>query len=171
MSIEAVFAWLSGSGWGFRITLILIPLVTFAVSWTHGVYDGRQPPWRLIYGLVVQCTTAALMALLALIVLHVVAGGTVYDAVVPRRALIYLALCWLFSLLVVKRVVDFRHIRAVRNPFLLILGWALGWAAGGALYHLGLWLVPGPPLYTTIAAALVLFAIVEMIILLPRSRR
>jgi hypothetical protein len=171
MSIETVFSGLAGAGWGLPVVLVLIPLVTFAISWVHGVYDGRRAPWRYIYGLVTQITTALFVAPAALVTLHILDGGAFSDPVVPRTVLIYLAACWLLSLLVVKRVVDFRHIPAVRNPFLLVIGWVAGWSAGGALYRFGLWLVPGPPLYTTVTVAVLVFAIVQMIILLPRSRR
>lgn len=171
MTIETIFSLIAASSTMIFVILILVPVGTFAISWIHGVYDGRRAPWRYIYGLVVQISTAAIVALGALFVLYVMEGGVLSDPVVPRAWAGYLAGSWFLSLLVVKRVVDFRHIPSVRNPLLLIMGWVFGWLAGGALYLSGLWLIPGPPLYTSIAAVLLVFGMFQMTMALFGSRR
>ncbi len=171
MTIETIFTGLSNAGRLVPILLFLIPLATFVISWMHGVYDGRRAPWRQIYGLAVQVTTLFLTALAALIALYILEGGTVRDVIVPRTAFYYVAGTWLLTLLVVKRAVDFIHIPAVKNPLLLLFGWVLAWAVGMGLYISGLWLVPGPPLYTTLLAVAVFFLIFEMILALSGPRR
>lgn len=164
ITTESVLLFAGTRGLPAIFLLVAIPLVTFIVSWMHGVYDGRRPPWRHIYGLVVHLVTMSLVTLGALIAIHIVGGGSWQDAVVPRQAVYSLAGCWVFSLLAVKRAVDFQHIPSVRNPILLLLAWSIGWTAGAALYQSGLWLIPGPPLYTAGAAALLIFLIFQMIL-------
>jgi hypothetical protein len=171
MPYDALFEFLRNAGRGTVVLLLLVPVITFLISWVHGVYDGRHAPWRQIYGLVVHLTTACVVSSAALIVLYVVDGGTVGQGAIPWIPFAALVGWWILSLLVVKRAVDFQHIPTVGNPLVPVIGWALGWTGGGFLYLSGLWLIPGPPLYTSLAAAFVGFCIVEMILMLLGPRR
>ena len=171
MPYDTLFTLLQNAGRGTLGLLLLVPLIAFLISWVHGVYDGRHPPWRQIYGLVVHLTTAVVVAIAALTVLYTVEGGTFDDGELPWIPFSVLIGWWILSLLVVKRAVDFQHIPTVRSPFVPVVGWAAGWTAGGFLYRSGLWLIPGPPLYTALTAAFVGFCIVEMVAMLLGPRR
>ena len=164
MTKEAVFVFLSSYRQIAIPALIALPFAIFAVSFVHGVYDGRRAPWRHIYGLVIHLTTFLVSAGGALVALHVLDGGEINDSVVPIVPLSALVGSWLFTLLVVKRAVDFSKIRSVRSPFVLLLSWVAGWAAGGFLLFSGLSFVPGPELVGVGVAALAVFLIVRIVL-------
>ncbi len=164
MTKEAMFVFLSSHRQIVIPALIALPFAIFAVSFIHGVYDGRRAPWRHIYALVIHLTTFLVSAAGALVVLHILDGGVIDDAAVPIVPLGAFVGSWLFTLLVVKRAVDFSKIRSVRSPFVLLLSWIAGWAAGGFLLFSGLSFVPGPELVGVGVAALAVFLIVRIVL-------
>ena len=164
MTKEAMFVFLSSHRQIAIPVLIALPFVIFAVSFIHGVYDGRRAPWRHIYALVIHLTTFLVSAAGALVALHLLEGGALNDSIVPLVPLGALVGSWLFTLLVVKRAVDFSKIRSVRSPFVLLLSWIAGWAAGGFLLFSGLSFIPGPELVGVGAAALAVFFVVRVLL-------
>ena len=171
MMYDQLFQLLSAYRRGAIILLALIPTITFGMSWIHGVYDGRSAPWRQLYALAVHLVTLALATVVAAVALHLYEGGGWSDPSVPRVVLYVLLGSWVLTLLTVKRALDFRYIATVRNPLVLLLGWLAGWTAGAGLYITGLWLIPGPPVYTALTAALLVFVILQMVFSLFRPRR
>ena len=158
-----VFRTLSGFPQVAIIAAIAIPVATLLISLAHGVYDGRRPPWRHVYALVVHLMTLAVAGLGALLVYHIVEGGSLRDESIPLTAMIIIGVGWLLSLLFVKRAVDFSMIRSVRNPFGLLLAWLLGWTAASVLAYAEIWLIPGPEYVTVLTAVVVVFLLARII--------
>ncbi|MDA3949838.1 MAG: hypothetical protein PF508_11525, partial [Spirochaeta sp.] len=116
MTIEVLFDLVLRYRLSVYIALIVVPVVVFALSLIHGVYDGREAPWRHLYSMVVHIVTALFSALGALFVYHILDHGS---SVITTDALVLIGAFlfgWLLVLAVVKRAVDFSMIRSVRNP-------------------------------------------------------
>lgn len=129
MTVETIFTLALQFQRSVYIFLGVIPVVVFAASFLHGVYDGREPPWRHFYALVVHGMTAILSVFGAFSVYHILeigSGAIGRDWMIIAGAFL---LSWLIVLIVVKRAVDFSMIRSVRNPFALLLSWIIGWTA------------------------------------------
>jgi len=164
MTIESVFAVLTEYRRVLGITCIVIPAIAFVISWMHGVYQGRETPWRQIYALLVHLSTLIVAALLALGVFYVYQGGSPLDPGVPRFVGIVALVGWLLTLLFVKRVVDFEHIRSIRSPILLIISWLVAWTAGFVVYLFEFVLIPGPEYVTVLAAIVLVFLVLRTIL-------
>lgn len=158
-----VFRTLSGFPQAAIVAAIAIPVLTLLISLAHGVYDGRRAPWRHIYALVVHLMTLVVAALGALLVYHIVDGGSLQDDGIPLTAVIIIAVGWLLTLLFVKRAVDFSMIRSVRNPFGLLLAWLLGWTAASVLAYAGIWFIPGPEYATVLTAVVGVFLLARIV--------
>lgn len=171
MTIESVFAVLTVYRRVLGITCIVIPAIAFIISWMHGVYQGRETPWRQVYALLVHLSTMIVAALLAMLVFFVYQGGAPFDRTIPRTVLIAAFLGWLFTLLFVKRVVDFENIRSIRSPLLLLVSWLIAWTAGFVVYLFEFVLIPGPEYRTALATILLVFLVIRMILrVLTRER-
>lgn len=164
MTIESVFAVLTEYRRVLGITCIVIPAIAFVISWMHGVYQGRETPWRQIYALLVHLSTLIVAALLALGVFFVYQGGSPLDPAVPRFVGIVALVGWLLTLLFVKRVVDFENIRSIRSPILLIISWLVAWTAGFVIYLFEFVLIPGPEYLTVLAAIVLVFLVLRTIL-------
>ncbi|MFP4151591.1 MAG: hypothetical protein ACLFR8_07670 [Alkalispirochaeta sp.] len=164
MTIEQLVTQLLRYQNGIFITLIAIPVAVFAVSFIHGVYDGREPPWRHIYSLVVHLVTAGLSVVGTLTVYHILESGSLQhgDGLFVLGGAFVLG--WLLLLAVVKRAVDFALIRSVRNPFGLLLSWLLGWTVAGLLDFYGFLVVPGPRPLVLAAVAVVVFFVIRVVL-------
>ncbi|MFW5827634.1 MAG: hypothetical protein ACOCU4_06060 [Alkalispirochaeta sp.] len=159
---DTIFRILSAYGQIFIIAAAVIPLATLLISFTHGVYDGRRGPWRHFYALMVHITTATTAAVAAALIYHIVERGSPDWSVISMVTLGAILGSWLFTLIFVKRAVDFSMIRSVRNPFALLLSWAFGWAAASVLAFAGIWLIPGPPYITVLVTVLVVFLVIRI---------
>ncbi|WP_018526994.1 hypothetical protein [Alkalispirochaeta alkalica] len=175
MTVDTIFSSLDSSGMGALVPFLLLPLGALATSAVHGVYDGRRGPWCHWYALIVQVSTGAFSFLCALVVLYILRGGGIGDSGVPRVLLGLSGVSWVVTVLAVRRAVAYRYLATVRHPLVLVFFWALAWSAGGALYLTGLWLIPGPPLYTALVMVVLVFLILELLLLMAtaksRSRR
>lgn len=171
MMYEELLSFLSVHRRSAIILLTAIPAITFAISMVHGVYDGRTAPWRQFYALAVHLLTALVATTAAAVALVWWQGGDVLDTPLPRLVAVVLVVSWLATLLFVKRAVDFRYLFTVRNPFVLLFGWLAGWGVGAVLYRTGLWLIPGPPVYTALAATLLVLLVLQMLYAMTRPRR
>lgn len=173
MTIQAAFALLRTYQQFIVPGAIAVPVITFAISFIHGVYDGRRAPWRQLYALVVHLTTAAAMLVAALVVYHIAEGGSPLDAEIPRWVVITITVTWILTLLVVSRAVDFAMIPGVRTAWGLILTWAVAWAASSVAWVYSIALLPGPLFNTVAAGALIVFLVVRLVLRLtphPRER-
>jgi hypothetical protein len=159
---DTIFRILSAYGQIIIIAAAVIPLTTLLVSFTHGVYDGRRGPWRHFYALMVHLTTATIAAVAAALIYHILERGSPDWAAVSLVTLIVILVAWLFTLIFVKRAVDFSMIRSVRNPFALLLSWAFGWAAASVLAFSGIWLIPGPEYVTVLVTVAVVFLAIRL---------
>lgn len=127
MTIEALYSLVLQNQRGILFALPAVPLIVFAFSFVHGVYDGREAPWRHVYASVVHFMSAIFAAVVALFVYHILDSGSLG---VPTEALPLTGAffgMWLLLLIVVKRAVDFSLIRSVRNPLLLLFTWFISW--------------------------------------------
>lgn len=164
MTIESVLTVLTDYRRVLGITCIMIPAIAFVISWMHGVYQGRETPWRQVYALLVHLSTLVFAALLALLGFFVYQGGDPFGAGVPRLAILAALLGWAFTLLFVKRVVDFENIRSIRSPLLLLVSWLVAWIAGFIIYLFEITIVPGPEHRTILAAILLVFLVLRSIL-------
>jgi hypothetical protein len=162
MTIEQLVTQLLRYQNGFFIAFAAIPVAVFAVSFVHGVYDGREAPWRHIYALVVHLVTALMSIVGTLTVYHILEVGS------PQRGLLLVVgasvVSWLLLLAVVKRAVDFVLIRSVRNPFALLFSWLLGWTVAGLLDFYGFLVVPGPRPLVLAGVAVVAFFLIRLVL-------
>lgn len=163
MTIESLFAVLTEYRLVLIITCIVIPASAFVISWMHGVYQGRETPWRQMYALLVHLSSLIFASLAALIGFYVYQGGGPLDAIVPRFAAITSLIGWLFTLLFVKRVVDFENIRSIRSPLMLLLSWFIAWAVGFVIYLFEIKIIPGPEYLTVFAAIVTAFLLLRTI--------
>ena len=142
---------------------LAIPVFTFVLSFVHGVYDGRRAPWRQVYAFVSHLTTAAFGAAIAFLLLSVIDGQPISGEGVPWFGIGSLFVGWIATLLAVKRAVDFRRMRSVRNPFVLALMWVIAWIAS---YLLTVFRIIALPVSTEIVmggTALVIFIVLRVI--------
>ena len=149
-----------------QITIIaaaVIPVATLLVSFLHGVYDGRRAPWRQFYAFMVHLLTLAVAAAAAMVVYHILDGGSLDDAVVPIIPIVVLAAAWLLTIAFVKRAVDFSMIRTVRNPFGLLFSWLIAWGVAIVVAATGFWFIPGPQYITAPLLVLVVFLVIRLI--------
>lgn len=171
MTIEQLFNLVLRYRISVYISLVVVPVIVFALSLIHGVYDGRESPWRHLYSMVVHLGTALFSALGALFVYHILDRGS---SAITTDALVLVGaffLGWLFLLAVVKRAVDFSMIRSVRNPLVLLFSWILGWGAAAVLDMFGLLIIPGPRPVLLAAVAVVAFLFVRIFLsLIARMR-
>jgi hypothetical protein len=170
MSIETIFALLSQYQRFLLIVFIVVPIGIFAVSLLHGVYDGREAPWRHIYSLVVHLITAVCAAICAVSLYHVLEFGSSFREL-PIVIVGAVIGSWLFTLAFVKRAVDFPLIRTVRNPFGLFLSWVFGWAVAWALDFFDLLIVPGPTLLAMTGVAVFVFLIFRVVLQVFRGKQ
>jgi hypothetical protein len=171
MSFETLFTQLLHIRQGVFITLALLPVAIFGMSFLHGVYDGRESPWRQIYALVVHLLTAVVAAVGAVTVYHILENGSAAPGREGLVLLIVFVVAWLLLLVVVKRAVDFSMIRSVRNPFVLLLSWAASWAVAWVVELYGLLDFPLPrPLLLAIPAVVAFFIIRIVLSLFARDR-
>ena len=128
MTIEALYSLVLEYQRNIFFVLAVVPLLVFALSFIHGVYDGREAPWRYVYAIVVHGVSAGFIMLVALFVYYILDSESlvVPQEIIPVSAAFFGG--WLLVLIVVKRAVDFAMIRSVRNPFLLVLTWIVSWA-------------------------------------------
>ncbi|MEX2443373.1 MAG: hypothetical protein WD492_07200 [Alkalispirochaeta sp.] len=159
---DTIFRILSAYGQIIIIAAAVIPLVTLLISFTHGVYDGRRGPWRHFYALMVHLTTAIVAVVAAALIYHIVERGSPDWSMISALPMIVILAGWLFTLIFVKRAVDFSMIRSVRNPFALFLCWAFGWAAASVLAFSGIWLIPGPQYVTVLVTVVVVFLAIRL---------
>jgi len=159
---DTIFRILSAYGQIIIIAAAVIPLTTLLISFTHGVYDGRRAPWRQVYAFVVHLTTAVTAAVAAALIYHIVERGSPDWTTISTVPLFVIVGSWLFTLIFVKRAVDFSMIRSVRNPFALLLSWAFGWAAASVLAFAGIWLIPGPQYVTVLVTVVVVFFVIRL---------
>ncbi|MFW5695810.1 MAG: hypothetical protein ACOCYB_11620, partial [Alkalispirochaeta sp.] len=159
---DTIFRILSAYGQIIIIAAAVIPLITLLISFTHGVYDGRRGPWRHVYALMVHITTATVAAVAAALIYHIVERGSPDWSTISTVPVVVIGGGWLFTLIFVKRAVDFSMIHSVRNPFALFLSWAFGWAAASVLAFSGIWLIPGPQYVTVLVTVVVVFFVIRL---------
>jgi hypothetical protein len=90
---------------------------------------------------------------------------------VPWAAFSAALVGWLLTLAVVKRAVDFFHLRSVRKPIVLFLSWLVAWALPFSLVHFDMWRVPGPFAATGGAAVVIAFIVLRFVLRLILSVR
>ncbi len=171
MSFETLYTLLLQFRRGVFIALAILPVVTFGMSFLHGVYDGRESPWRQIYALVVHLLTALVGAVGAIMVYHILENGS---AAVGRDGVIFAIVffvAWLFLMAVVKRAVDFSMIRSVRNPIVLIFSWAVSWAVAGVVEMYGLLRFPLPRPVLMAIPAVAAFLVIRIVLSLFTGNR
>lgn len=159
---DTIFRILSAYGQIIIIAAAVIPVITLLISFTHGVYDGRRGPWRHFYAFMVHLTTAVTAAVTAALIYHILERGSPDWALVSVVTLVVIVVAWLFTLIFVKRAVDFSMLRSVRNPFALFLSWAFGWATASVLAFSGIWLIPGPTYVTVLVTVVVVFLAIRL---------
>ncbi|SIQ13845.1 hypothetical protein SAMN05920897_10492 [Alkalispirochaeta americana] len=170
MTVDTIFLTLDSFGLGALVPFFLLPLLALGLGAVHGFYDGRRSPWCHCYALMVQVSTGAFAFLVALVVLYILRGGDLGDPGVPRVLLAFAGVSWVVTLLAVRRSVAYRYLASVKHPVFLVLFWALAWSAGGSLYLTGLWLIPGPPLYTALVMVFLVFFILELLLLMVTAK-
>ncbi len=159
MTIESVFAVVTEYRRILSILALAIPVVAFVISWMHGVYQGREAPWRQFYALLLHLSTVLVATIVAFFLFFLYQGGSFTDDAVPRIVIVATIAGWALTILFVKRVVDFPFIRTVRSPLGLLIAWLLAWSAGFVVYVFDLALIPGPEYVTMLAAILVVFLV------------
>lgn len=171
MTIEALYSLVLQYQRGIFIVLAAIPLLVFALSFLHGVYDGREAPWRHVYAVVVHGMSAGFITVVALFIYHILDSGslTVPQEIIPVSAAFFGG--WLLVLIVVKRAVDFSMIRSVGNPFLLALTWIVSWSIAWIVDAFAVIPLPLPRIVLLGSVGFVAFIVLRLFgLLLFRSR-
>lgn len=171
MNIEALYTLVLQYQRGIFIVLAAIPLLVFALSFLHGVYDGREAPWRHVYALVVHGMSAGFITVAALFIYHILDTGsfTVPQEIIPMTAAFFGG--WLLVLIVVKRAVDFSMLRSVRNPFLLAMTWVVSWSIAWIVDSFVVIPLPLPRIVLLGLVGLVVFIVLRLFgLVLSRSR-
>lgn len=148
-----------------------VPIAVFLLSFVHGVYDGRESPWRQLYALALHLTTAAFVGALAHVVYHIAIGRSPVEPGMPWVALGVMGGGWLLTLLFVQRAVDFALIPSVRSIVGLVLSWIMALAGGAAVDLFVPSLVPGPPWIAPAAVTAGLFLIMRVLFSIGRRAR
>ncbi len=164
MSFETLLSILIQYRLGVYIALVILPLAIFGMSFFHGVYDGREAPWRHTYAFMVHVLTALFAAVGALTVYHILESGS---SVVGRDVVTVVAAfaaSWLLVLLVVKRAVDFSMLLSVRNPFVLFTSWAVGWAAAWTVDQYAVLPFSAPRVAVLAITACIVFLVIRVIL-------
>ncbi len=163
MTIETLLSYMDTYRRLSIVYLAALPTITVILGFLHGVYDGRKPPWRQLYSLIVYLTTLPVTAVAAAGAYIYSQGGDPLAAAGITIPALLLA-SWLLTLLFVKRVVDLRYLAWIPGIVGFVIELLVIWGIGLFVYWADLWFVFGNAFYSLFAASAIAYVVLNPIL-------